>query len=628
MINISLGQGQGDIAKRAIFESIKNGNWVCLENCHLARSWMPKFEEILEEVNDKEDEIHEDYRLWLTSMPSNAFPATILQSGVKITNEPPKGIRASLKGTFLNIKDEDFKNSSLPEKLKKMTFGLAFFHAIILERRKFGPLGWNIPYEWMNSDLEASRMHLNMYIEEYASEGVPFEILRFLVGTINYGGRVTDDKDEKLIAAILEKYFDDLIFDENYKFSESGIYYAPDVENMEVINQYIEQLPLDDEPEVFGLNNNANITLQKKTVREFMEPLIGIQPRTSSSGGKKPDEIVLDIKYDIDAQFAEVEDLDKTRANVFSILVNPETDKEEEEKKDEEKKDEDKKEEEKKEEEKKEDEKKDKKKEKKKKKDDGKKKKSPLGNFLLQECDKFNNLLKVMRASLHSLELAVKGTEVMSPQIEKVYHSFLDGLVPKLWADNAYLSLKPLSSWIKDLILRVKFMSKWLYDGPQDSFWISAFFFPQGFNTAVLQTYARKTLEPIDKLTFRTNVLDKRYGDEEIIFPSDGVNIHGLQLEGASWDFSRICLREQLPGQLNIEMPVIWLEPINVSKLKKTGYYECPLYKTSSRAGELSTTGHSTNFVMYFYLKCDDRTPNKNADHWIRRAALLTQLDI
>jgi dynein heavy chain len=224
--------------------------------------------------------------------------------------------------------------------------------------------------------------------------------------------------------------------------------------------------------------------------------------------------------------------------------------------------------------------------------------------------------------------MAVKGTEVMSPTIELVYHSFLDNLVPELWADNAYLSLKPLTSWIKDLILRVKFMESWLYEGPQNSFWISAFFFPQGFNTAVLQTYARKTLEPIDKLTFRTNVLDKKYGDETIIYPEDGVNIHGLQLEGASWDFDRIVLREQSPGELHIEMPVIWLEPINVSKLKKAGYYECPLYKTSSRAGELSTTGHSTNFVMYFYLKCDDRTPNKNADHWIRRGtALLTQLD-
>lgn len=65
------------------------------------------------------------------------------------------------------------------------------------------------------------------------------------------------------------------------------------------------------------------------------------------------------------------------------------------------------------------------------------------------------------------------------------------------------------------------------------------------------------------------------------------------------------------------------LEPIKVHQLRKAGYYECPLYKTSRRAGELSTTGHSTNFVMYFYLKCDDE-----ADHWIRRGtALLTQLD-
>ena len=216
----------------------------------------------------------------------------------------------------------------------------------------------------------------------------------------------------------------------------------------------------------------------------------------------------------------------------------------------------------------------------------------------------------------------------MSPTIELVYHSFLDGLVPKLWADNSYLSLKPLASWINDLILRVKFMSDWLYNGPQLSYWISAFFFPQGFNTAVLQTYARKTEEAIDKLTFRTNVLDKKLGDEGIEIPEDGVNINGLHLEGASWDFEKILLKEQDPGELSIEMPVIWLEPISVSKLKKIGYYECPLYKTSKRQGELSTTGHSTNFVMYFYLKYDETDSNKDSEHWIRRGtALLTQLD-
>ena len=633
MINISLGQGQGEIAKKAILDSIKTGEWVCLENCHLARSWMPKLEEILEDVNDKEAEIHNDYRLWLTSMPSDAFPAAVLQTGVKMTNEPPKGIRASLKGTYLNIKDEDFAPYTLQQKLKKMTFGLAFFHAVILERRKFGALGWNIPYAWMNSDFEASRMHLNMYIEEYKEQGVPFEILRFLVGTINYGGRVTDDKDEKLIAAILNSYFNELIFDDMFKFSEGEGYESPKVDTVQDINDYIETLPLDDEPEVFGLHNNANITLQKNLVNEFMEPLIGIQPRTASSGGKKPDDIVKDIINDINTKFANIQLLDSTKANQKSILVNPEEDEEEkkegenkEEKKEGENKEE-KKEEEKKEEPKKEEKKKDDKKKGKKKKDD-KQKKSPLGNFLLQECDKFNNLLQVITSSLHSLELAVNGTEVMSPTIELVYHSFLDGLVPKLWGDNSYLSLKPLASWINDLILRVKFMSEWLYDGPRISYWISAFFFPQGFNTAVLQTYARKTEEAIDKLAFRTNVLDKRLGDEGIEIPEDGVNINGLHLEGASWDFEKIMLKEQDLGELSIEMPVIWLEPVSISKLKKIGFYECPLYKTSKRQGELSTTGHSTNFVMYFYLKFDEMDANKDSEHWIRRGtALLTQLD-
>lgn len=153
------------------------------------------------------------------------------------------------------------------------------------------------------------------------------------------------------------------------------------------------------------------------------------------------------------------------------------------------------------------------------------------------------------------------------------------------------------------------------------------FSLPQGFNTAVLQTYVRKTLEPIDKLTFRTNVLSKRSTDEGIEYPVDGINIHGLYLEGPSWNFNKIELQEQAKGELNIEIPVIWLEPINVKKLEKLGYYECPLYKTSRRAGELLTTGHSTNFVMYFYLKFNEEDQQKNSEHWIRRGtALLTLL--
>ena len=510
--NLSLGQGQGELAKQLILRSKEKGDWVCLENCHLARSWMPKLEEILEDLNDNESNIHPNYRLWLTSMPSDKFPVSILQSGVKITNEPPKGIKANLKGTFQNLKDEDIHSDTKPAEMKKLIFTLAFFHGIILERRKFGPLGWNIPYEWMNSDFEASKLHLKMYVE--AHEHVPFKILQYLVGVINYGGRVTDDKDGKLILAILNKYFNNLLFDDYFKFSESGVYYAPNYKNIADLHDYLEKLPLDDEPEVFGLHANANIVLQNKLVREFMEPLIAIQPRdTSSRYATKPDEEVLNMKHEIYNKLYSsnvLSGLETSKPNPISIYEN------------------------------------------------GKNKKSPLGNFLLQESDKFINLIKIIKSTLNTLELAVKGLIVMSPELEKVYQSFLNKQVPKLWEDNAYLSMKPLSNWIVDFIERVQFMNKWLVEGPPKSFWISAFFFPQGFNTAVLQTYARKTNEPIDSLTFRTNILKYHKNDADLLVPDDGLNIHGLFLQGASWEVEKGVLRESTLGKMWHEMPCMW----------------------------------------------------------------------
>jgi dynein heavy chain len=123
--------------------------------------WMPAFEEIQDEAID--EIIHDNYRLWLTSMPTPKFPISVLQSGVKITNEPPKGIKASLKGTFQNLTESDFEGTSKPYEYKKLLFALAFFHAAILERKKYGPLGWNIPYEWMNSDFETSKIHLRVF---------------------------------------------------------------------------------------------------------------------------------------------------------------------------------------------------------------------------------------------------------------------------------------------------------------------------------------------------------------------------------------------------------------------------------------------------------------------------------
>lgn len=148
---LSLGQGQGRIAEKLIANGRATGEWVCLQNCHLSASWMPELEKLQETQN--ENEMHPDYRLWLTSMPSTDFPVPVLQSGIKITNEPPKGLRQNMLRTFGEISPEAYEDCVKPKEFKKMVFALAFFHAAILERRKYGSLGWNIPYEWMNSDI-------------------------------------------------------------------------------------------------------------------------------------------------------------------------------------------------------------------------------------------------------------------------------------------------------------------------------------------------------------------------------------------------------------------------------------------------------------------------------------------
>mmetsp|Transcript_11708 Transcript_11708/g.17804 ORF Transcript_11708/g.17804 Transcript_11708/m.17804 type:complete len:142 (+) Transcript_11708:6407-6832(+) len=141
-----------------------------------------------------------------------------------------------------------------------MLFALAYFHAAILERRKYGAIGWNIPYEWMTSDFDTSKRQLKMYLEE--QEVVPYQALNYIVAEANYGGRVTDDKDVRLIRAMLRRYFCPEVMNDSYRLSKLDTYYAPPEGSLSDVKEYISSLPLDEDPEVFGLHPNANIAFE------------------------------------------------------------------------------------------------------------------------------------------------------------------------------------------------------------------------------------------------------------------------------------------------------------------------------------------------------------------------------
>ena len=139
--------------------------------------------------------------------------------------------------------------------------------------------------------------------------------------------------------------------------------------------------------------------------------------------------------------------------------------------------------------------------------------------------------------------------------------------------------------------------------------------------TGALQTYARKTSIAIDTLTFATHVVK----EDPTEAPENGVYVYGMFLEGAGWDTEAGQLCESTPGVLFHSMPHVWMEPITIDAMDTEGRYTCPFYKTSRRAGTLSTTGHSTNFVAPLYLPMPEGTDEA---HWVRRGvALLSQLD-
>jgi dynein heavy chain len=248
-----------------------------------------------------------------------------------------------------------------------------------------------------------------------------------------------------------------------------------------------------------------------------------------------------------------------------------------------------------------------------------------MNTVLNQELLRFNKLLRRIRSTLVDIGNAAKGLVVMNAELEVVADGILQSRTPDVWLKVSYPSLKPIASYVGDLIVRLHFFQEWIQSGAPCTFWLSGFFFTQSFLTGQLQNFARKMKLPIDSLVWNFKVL--KASQKQFDRPDVGCIVNGLFMDGARWDDIEGVIAESHPKVLFDALPFINMVPTEMLKdgTDRRTVYPSPVYKTSERKGVLSTTGHSTNFVMTMLLPISRQ---HNEKYWTKRGvACLAQTD-
>ncbi|TYZ65632.1 hypothetical protein PybrP1_006817 [[Pythium] brassicae (nom. inval.)] len=530
--NVSMGQGQDVFAMDRLEVAHRNGHWVILNNIHLMPRWLVALEKKLDEFALEGS--HKHFRLFLTSDPSNAIPIGVLNRCIKLTNEPPSGLKANLKRAFVSFPKEAIEEAE--GKVKSILFGLCHFHAVLMERKMYGPLGYNMLYPFSLGDLRDSAICLQNYLESSAGGKIPWADLRYIFGEIMYGGHIVNDFDRLLATTYLEFYMRDELLDEMEMFPFVGDEKGPSFLCLapSSYDKYLEHIETElktDSPLAFGLHPNAEIDFRTTQSESLFRTLMELQPRDAAAGDAalSPTELA---RAALDLVLARVGEKKFECDDVARSLEEM----------------------------------------------------GPYQNVFLQECETMNGLLAEIARSLTELQLGFAGELTMSDAMEAVQESLFLDRVPKSWEKLAFPSLRPLGSWLTNLEARLQQLDEWTQNPAEIPrvTWLAGLVNPQSFLTAIMQVTAQKNQWELDKLVVQTDVLKRKSGEIDAA-SRDGAYVHGLALMGARWDATNSTVDRSNPKEMFSPMPVVNCKAVAADKLDVKGAFLCPCYKTETR---------------------------------------------
>jgi dynein heavy chain, axonemal len=542
--NVALGQGMDTVAMSKLEIGHKEGHWVMLENIHLMPKWLLELEKRLDEYAIESS--HMNFRLFLSAEPSQNIPIGILERCIKLTNEPPQGLKANMKRAFSSFSKEEIDDRET--KNKSIVFALCFFHSLVIERRKFGPTGWNMQYPFNMGDLRDSALVLNNYLENAPPSGkLPWDDLRYIFGEIMYGGHIVDDWDRRLAKTYLIYIMKDELLDEGdlipFAEGKNVSFKNPPPLAYEKYHEHIEFNLPSETPIAFGLHPNAEVGFRTAQCNLLMNTLTELQPRDSSSGGGDLGQMKIEKAKEIIGRIDEHIQLEQNKPNIDDI--NSKIPEEE---------------------------------------------KGPYQNVFLQESEYMSILISEILRSLNELTLGFKGELSFTDQMDILIDAIFLDRVPSTWAKLAFPSIRGLGSWLDNLKDRLEQISAWKEDPlniPRVTY-LNRLFNPQSFLTAIKQVVSQANKYELNKLYIQTDITKRQIEQIEPVTKEKtflGAYVTGMFVQGARWDVNNGCIEESLPKKLFSKVPVVFCRALQLQpegKEDKT-FYQCPVYKTELR---------------------------------------------
>ena len=369
IIGIPLGQSQYKLAKSTIQYYLKQRieAWVILKNCHLATQYLNTIEKLLEDIPH---ESKKDFRLWLTTLPSNSLPSSLIQDSLKVVSEKPKGIVRNLSSAISAVNTNIFNESgAIAEIKKKIVFSLCFFHAVMIERERYE--GWNKVYDFRLRDLLTTIDQVLPLITEVQS--IPWGSINFIIEEITYGAQIDHLMDRRMIKNLLNDYIRAEVLKDDYKFVEIESYQIPRViKSRDDCLRFIKGFPVNDYPEIIGFSESFIITHSVNDglyIQSMLSQIFNMKDQ------KEEGVIIVDLLKEIPNQL----NIEVCR-NKYSVSYE-----------------------------------------------------ESLNVFLQQEVIKCNNLISTVYNHLKELDKALKGDTLMSKELEDIYYNIYNNTVPELW---------------------------------------------------------------------------------------------------------------------------------------------------------------------------------------------------